>query len=106
MSYKIVDLFAGPGGLGEGFSKYGGGSKFEIAVSAEMEDSAHKTLTMRSFFRRIQGDQKALAAYYNFCHSEGAPHPSTFASSAWTDATQEAWKLTLPLVPCLNCVVD
>jgi DNA (cytosine-5)-methyltransferase 1 len=105
MSFKIVDLFAGPGGLGEGFSKYGGGNKFEIAVSAEMEESAHKTLTMRSFFRRIQGDQRALAAYYNFCHSVDAPHPSTFASSAWTDATREAWKLTLGL-PADNLQLD
>ncbi len=97
MSFKIVDLFAGPGGLGEGFSRYGGGGKFDIAVSAEMEDSAHKTLTMRSFFRRIHGDQKALTGYYNFCRSEDAPHPSNFASSAWADATREAWKLTLGL---------
>lgn len=95
MSFRVVDLFAGPGGLGEGFANYGGGNKFEIALSAEMEDSAHRTLTLRSFFRRIQGDQKALAAYYNFCHSEDAPHPATIVRSAWTDATREAWKLTL-----------
>ena len=95
MNFRVVDLFAGPGGLGEGFARYGGGDKFEIAISAEMEDSAHRTLTMRSFFRRIQGDQKALAAYYNFCHSEDAPHPSTVIRSAWADATREAWKLTL-----------
>ena len=64
MGYRVVDLFAGPGGLGEGFASYDGGGKFEIVVSAEMEESAHKTLTMRSFFRHIQGDEKALGAYY------------------------------------------
>lgn len=105
MSFRVVDLFAGPGGLGEGFARYGGGNKFEIAISAEMEDSAHKTLTMRSFFRRIQGDQKALAAYYNFCHSEAAPHPSTIVRSAWADATREAWKLTLG-EPADNHILD
>lgn len=100
MNFRVVDLFAGPGGLGEGFARYGGGDKFEIAISAEMEDSAHRTLTMRSFFRRIQGDQKALTAYYNFCHSEDAPHPSTVIRSAWADATREAWKLTLGAPEC------
>ena len=64
MGYRVVDLFAGPGGLGEGFASYDGGGKFEIVVSAEMEESAHKTLTMRSFFRHIRGDEKALGAYY------------------------------------------
>ncbi|MDP3834347.1 MAG: DNA (cytosine-5-)-methyltransferase [Hydrogenophaga sp.] len=95
MNYKIVDLFAGPGGLGEGFASYKGDASFEIAVSAEMEESAHKTLTLRSFFRHIQGDQKALAAYYDFCHSADAPHPGTLVPAAWRDAQAEANQLTL-----------
>lgn len=95
MNYKIVDLFAGPGGLGEGFASHRGDASFEIAVSAEMEESAHKTLTLRSFFRHIQGDQKALAAYYDFCHSTDASHPSTRVPSAWKDAQIEANQLTL-----------
>lgn len=85
MNYKIVDLFAGPGGLGEGFASYCGDARFEIAVSAEMEESAHKTLTLRSFFRHIKGDEKALAAYYDFCHSTEAAHPGTRVPSAWKD---------------------
>ncbi|WP_068173806.1 DNA cytosine methyltransferase [Hydrogenophaga taeniospiralis] len=95
MTFKVVDLFAGPGGLGEGFAAYGDGDKFGIVLSAEMEESAHRTLTLRSFFRRIQGDEAALSAYYNFCHSEDAPHPSRVAKSAWNDATSEAHRLTL-----------
>lgn len=95
MTYKIVDLFAGPGGLGEGFASHAGGKSFEIAVSAEMEESAHKTLTLRSFFRRIQGDQKALNAYYDYCHSAEAAHPGTLVPAAWKDAHAEAHKLTL-----------
>lgn len=95
MNYKIVDLFAGPGGLGEGFASYKGDASFEIAVSAEMEESAHKTLTLRSFFRHIQGDQKALAAYYDFCHSADAPRPGTLVPAAWRDAQAEANQLTL-----------
>lgn len=95
MKFRVVDLFAGPGGLGEGFASYDGGDKFRIVLSAEMEDSAHKTLTMRSFFRHIRGDQKALAAYYAYCHSENAPHPSTSLKSAWAQAMSEACRLTL-----------
>lgn len=95
MNYKIVDLFAGPGGLGEGFASYKGDASFEIAVSAEMEESAHRTLTLRSFFRHIQGDQKALSAYYAFCHSANAPHPSIKAPSAWKAAEAEANRLEL-----------
>lgn len=105
MKYKIVDLFAGPGGLGEGFASYKGDATFEIAVSAEMEESAHKTLKLRSFFRHIQGDQKALAAYYDFCHSADAPHPGTRVPSAWKDAQADANKLTLG-VPADNALLD
>jgi len=95
MPYKIVDLFAGPGGLGEGFASYQGGSKFEIALSAEMEESAHKTLTLRSFFRHIQGDMRALEAYYDYCHLDDAQHPSVREPLAWAKATGEAHRLTL-----------
>lgn len=95
MSFKVIDLFAGPGGLGEGFASYRGGDKFRIAISAEMESSAHKTLTLRSFFRHIRGDEAALKSYYQFCRSEGAPHPGDVTPSAWRDAKAEAWQLTL-----------
>lgn len=95
MKLRVVDLFAGPGGLGEGFASYDGKAKFEIVLSAEMEESAHKTLTLRSFFRHVRGDENALRAYYAFCHSEGAPHPSTIAKSAWADASREACRLVL-----------
>ncbi|WP_082859465.1 DNA (cytosine-5-)-methyltransferase [Microbulbifer sp. Q7] len=49
----IIDLFAGPGGLGEGFSNCKN-SPFEIAMSVEKEENAHKTLTLRSFYRKLK----------------------------------------------------
>lgn len=52
----IIDLFAGPGGLGEGFSSLtdsDGERIFQIIMSVEMERSAHRTLRLRSFFRKI-----------------------------------------------------
>lgn len=95
MTYKIIDLFAGPGGLGEGFAAYKNGYIFDIALSAEMESSAYKTLTLRSFFRKIRGDQKALNAYYSFCESADSPHPSELFPLAWKAAQAEAHQLTL-----------
>lgn len=97
MTYPVIDLFAGPGGLGEGFASFNSGKTFKIAVSAEMEESAHKTLTLRAFFRHVRdaGDEKALRAYYDFCHSETAPHPSAAMPAAWSIAKQEAQRLTL-----------
>lgn len=95
MTYKIIDLFAGPGGLGEGFAAYKQGSQFEIALSAEMEAGAHQTLTLRSFFRHVRGDEKALNAYYRYCASDDAPHPGELFPTAWKSARSEARQLTL-----------
>jgi DNA (cytosine-5)-methyltransferase 1 len=45
-TFGIVDLFAGPGGLGEGFASLeaGGQHPFHIGISIEKETSAHRTL--------------------------------------------------------------
>lgn len=61
----VIDLFAGPGGLGEGFSSYrkGRSHPFRISLSVEKEPSAHRTLKLRSFFRQFpSGD--VPDAYY------------------------------------------
>jgi DNA (cytosine-5)-methyltransferase 1 len=51
--HLIVDVFAGPGGLGEGFLSLKGNSasRFEGAVSIEHDNSSHATLTLRHFVR-------------------------------------------------------
>jgi DNA (cytosine-5)-methyltransferase 1 len=64
----IIDLFAGPGGLGEGFSALGqreGKAFFKIHLSIEKEKNAHKTLRLRSFFRQFPLRQ-APEEYYDF----------------------------------------
>lgn len=56
-SFKVVDLFAGPGGLAEGFSSlrsHDGSRVFDIALSIEMEPNAFSTLRLRSFFRQFE----------------------------------------------------
>ena len=105
MPFDVIDLFAGPGGLGEGFVSLNHGQTFQIAVSAEMESSAHATLTLRSFFRHVQGDTKALNAYYAFCNDANAHHPKTLFHAAWAVAQDEARQLTLGL-PEHNAELD
>ncbi len=55
-TFKIVDLFAGPGGLAEGFSSVRnaeGGRVFNVALSVEKEPSAFSTLRLRAFTRQF-----------------------------------------------------
>ena len=65
----VIDLFAGPGGLGEGISSCTnkeGNKPFQIVVSVEKEPSAHKTLTTRSFFRKISDNPLSKKDYYSY----------------------------------------
>jgi len=73
---KIIDLFAGPGGLGEGFSAYRpeGKQAFKIAISIEREDSAHRTLLLRSLFRQFDHNN-IPEAYYSFLRGELGKDP-------------------------------
>jgi len=55
-SFKVVDLFAGPGGLAEGMSAVrdeNGNRVFNISLSVEKEASAFATLRLRSFVRQF-----------------------------------------------------
>jgi DNA (cytosine-5)-methyltransferase 1 len=67
---KIIDLFAGPGGLGEGFSAYkvNASNPFKIAISIEKEASAYRTLTLRAFYRQFGEDTPE--EYYQFLRGE------------------------------------
>lgn len=51
----VIDLFAGPGGLAEGFSSVVQNNKrvFKIKLSIEKDEEAHKTLLLRSFCRQF-----------------------------------------------------
>lgn len=61
----VIDLFAGPGGLGEGFSRFPfrGDPRFRIVLSIEKERSAHKTLLTRAFYREF-APEDVPEAYY------------------------------------------
>jgi DNA (cytosine-5)-methyltransferase 1 len=60
-----VDLFAGPGGLSDGFDRAG----FEIAAQVEKDLTACKTLRLRVIFRELKNRGK-LAEYWNLIRNE------------------------------------
>ena len=63
---KVIDLFAGLGGLSEGFSSFknsDGESFFKIALSIEKDKFAYQTLKLRSFYRQFDS---APDEYYEF----------------------------------------
>lgn len=68
----VIDLFAGPGGLGEGFSGYSVKNKsvFKIKVSIEKDELAHKTLLTRAFFRQFPSGA-APREYYEYLSNAG-----------------------------------
>lgn len=94
----IIDIFAGPGGLAEGFSSLvdeNGNRRFKIALSIEKDANAHQTLKLRSFYRQFPINQTP-EAYYQFVRGEitldrlYALFPNQAAA-----ADEEAWCGTL-----------
>jgi DNA (cytosine-5)-methyltransferase 1 len=91
----IVDLFAGPGGLGEGFSSVEG-DPFRIIVSAEMNSSARDTLRLRAFYRLLKRrGGNALDSYYRYCNGQtDVPFDDT-NRDAWDESGDEARQIEL-----------
>lgn len=95
----IIDIFAGPGGLGEGFSSLINNQNneraFEIKLSIEKDSYAHQTLKLRSFFRQFNINE-VPEEYYRFIRGEirldnlYAAYPIEAES-----ADTEAWCATL-----------
>lgn len=79
----IIDLFAGPGGLGEGFSSEISGERpFRIGVSVEKDSFAHRTLSLRAFYR--------------YFRNESLPVPDEYYKYLAGDITREYLKDTYP----------
>lgn len=71
-SIPVIDLFAGPGGLCEGFSSVttaDGDPAFDVRLSIEKDAVAHRTLSLRAFFRSF--DRKNVPdAYYDYIRGD------------------------------------
>ncbi|PUE54655.1 DNA (cytosine-5-)-methyltransferase [Limnohabitans sp. Rim8] len=67
----VIDLFAGPGGLCEGFASLvrDGSREFDIRVSIEKDPVAHRTLSLRALFRSFPVG-KIPESYYQYIRGE------------------------------------
>lgn len=71
MSYPFIDVFAGAGGLGEGFQSFRTESRpaFEAVVSVEKEPVFCRTLVLRHFFHLFDG-REVPEDYYRYVAGE------------------------------------
>ncbi len=97
ISIPVIDLFAGPGGLGEGFSAFRleSDAVFKIKLSIEKDAIAHRTLELRAFYRQFSG-RNIPSEYYKYLKGEDSRDKlfEKFACEA-SLAKTEAWKATL-----------
>jgi len=95
--YPVIDLFAGPGGLSEGFSSFGLGGKskspslFSVVVSVEKEKTAHATLMLRSYYRGLIVKGLSLTNYYAWLNGESETYKKTVQEDeVWSEAKSHA----------------
>ncbi|MEB4802145.1 DNA cytosine methyltransferase [Acinetobacter soli] len=99
MEINVIDLFAGPGGLGEGFFSFQANDKtfpYKSLCSIEKDMYAHSTLRLRSFYRKIIQNKKELPKEY-FEYIQGHclyPHNAD-TEYLWNEACHETYLLTL-----------
>ena len=70
-SIPVIDLFAGLGGLSEGFASAKdshNNAAFDVRLSIEMDKAARKTLLLRSFRRNL--DQEQIGDYEEYLRQE------------------------------------
>ncbi len=107
-TFGVVDLFAGPGGLGEGFVALAanGHSPFQIGISVEKEESAHRTLTLRAFLREFRRRYDRLPGSFIEFHAGLTPEPdwSTVEPDVWRAAVREASCLELGTPDAANAI--
>ena len=96
----VVDLFAGPGGLDEGFCSLGASGEpvFQTAASFEIDKTACDTLRLRSAVRALRDSAKANLQYKAFLRGEisfddFSDHPE--AKSAFARARGEVHNVEL-----------
>lgn len=93
----VIDLFAGPGGLGEGFTSFedGGTKPFKIVLSIEKDPTAYETLKLRSFFRQFERED-VPEEYYQYLRAE-IQKDELFNKypAEYKKAKQETWCLEL-----------
>lgn len=96
----IIDIFAGPGGLGEGFSRVAdksGNPIFQTVLSIEKESLARKTLMLRAFARSAKRTSTPAWKDYRLKLGQDLTVEELFAKypTLHKAADREAWEQTL-----------
>ena len=101
-TFGVVDLFAGPGGLGEGFASLVEASHapFRIGISVEKEASAHRTLTLRAFLREYRARHGELPEEFIDLHA------GAIDGADWKAVDAEVWKWAAKESRCLELGTD
>jgi DNA (cytosine-5)-methyltransferase 1 len=99
IKFAIVDLFAGPGGLAEGFSAVVDGDDerpFRIELSVEKESAAYSTLLLRTFLRQF-GTQYPNEYFAFLKNGSTEPDWQQLYPEQWKRAKEDALQLELGL---------
>lgn len=97
----VVDLFAGPGGLSEGFASLKVSRKgksfypFRVALSVEKEAFARATLRLRAFYRLLILHGKSLDRYYGYVEGMFDAPFAPDTKSLWDQAEEEALQMEI-----------
>lgn len=93
----MIDLFAGPGGLSEGFSSVltsEGLPLFSSIMSVERDPQAHKTLRLRTYFRKLYyAEGKVPTVYLRYLGDQSAENLDdliNYRPDLWDEASFEA----------------
>lgn len=96
---KVIDLFAGPGGLGEGFFSYTTEDltfPFEGFISVEKDLHAHSTLTLRAFYRLLKKSNIPLPdEYFRYIKGETQTPSNSLTEKLWMQAQSETLLLEM-----------
>lgn len=101
-TFGVIDLFAGPGGLGEGFASLvkKGRQPFRIGISVEKEEAAHRTLRLRAFLREV------VRKTGNFPDEYVEFHAGLIEEPDWREIDPAAWDHACTEARCLELGTD
>src|SRR5687767_11626485 len=94
MAFPIIDLFAGPGGLGEGFTSFrfpNDKCAFKIKLSIEKDEFAYQTLQLRAFFRQFEPGNAPPHYYDYLARRISKDHLFAHYPTQFEAAQKEAW---------------
>ena len=97
---NVVDIFAGPGGLGEGFARYSPSDTredrpFRVVLSAEKDPAAVRTLRLRKFYHLCETASGVPDSYYDYLRGDRAEPFDQDTEELWARACAETKPLEL-----------